>query len=140
MHTLKWKRVLVFTKLKKFCNKPQKVLIPKDEQMNIVLLCHVDQGKIVHLYFYLKIFWFRLEVCRYIVKLRVHILWEHFFKFPMKYRSCNCCKNGKENLVTSISFSFFFLPFLFTKYFFENILFPLLLCNCLFSTDHKSNP
>ena len=30
--------------------------------MNIVLLCHVDQGKIVHLYFYLKIFWFRLEV------------------------------------------------------------------------------
>ena len=62
MHTLKWKRVLVFTKLKKFCDKPQKVLIPKDEQMNIVLLCHVDQGKIVHLYFYLKIFWFRLEV------------------------------------------------------------------------------
>ena len=49
-------------KIKKFCNKPQKVLIPKDEQMNIVLLCHVDQGKIVHLYFYLKIFWFRLEV------------------------------------------------------------------------------
>ena len=46
MHTLKWKRVLVFTKLKKFCNKPQKVLFPQRRALEhgIIVPCGPGQN------------------------------------------------------------------------------------------------